>query len=141
MDDVQELYQIFPELKEHIVVEKKVGQGKKIIFDKWKKIQFKILISVYTSGTFSYVYSGYFCRNKNEKLALKYIIPTSSPSRTKQEIECLLNIGCVNDDNNFKIRNSLTHSQSRRWLGPLVVTLLNLLTVYNLLYEIGAKKM
>lgn len=70
MDDVQELYYIFPQLKEHIVVEKKVGQG-----------------------TFSYVYSGYYRRDKKEKLALKYIIPTSSPSRTKQEIECLLNIG------------------------------------------------
>ena len=27
MDDVDELYSLFPELKEQIVVEKKVGQG------------------------------------------------------------------------------------------------------------------
>lgn len=70
MDDVDELYSLFPELKEQIVVEKKVGQG-----------------------TFSYVYSAHFIKNQNEKIALKYIIPTSSPSRTKQEIECLLNSG------------------------------------------------
>ena len=48
---------------------------------------------LFIAGTFSYVYSGYFSRNKKEKLALKYIIPTSSPMRTKQEIECLFNIG------------------------------------------------
>jgi hypothetical protein len=36
---------------------------------------------------------GHFCRNENEKIALKYVIPISSPSRTKQEIECLINIG------------------------------------------------
>lgn len=27
MDDIQELYYLFPEIKEHIAVEKKVGQG------------------------------------------------------------------------------------------------------------------
>ncbi len=27
MDDIQELYYLFPEIKEHIIVEKKVGQG------------------------------------------------------------------------------------------------------------------
>ena len=27
MDDIQELYSLFPEIKEHIFVEKKVGQG------------------------------------------------------------------------------------------------------------------
>ena len=70
MDDIQELYYLFPEIKEHIKVEKKVGQG-----------------------SFSFVYMGYFLHDHEEKLALKYIIPTSSPSRTKQEIECLLNIG------------------------------------------------
>ena len=44
-------------------------------------------------GTFSYVYMGYFKKNNEEKVALKYIIPTSAPTRTKQEIECLLNFG------------------------------------------------
>ncbi|CAF0937734.1 unnamed protein product [Brachionus calyciflorus] len=70
MDDIQELFSLFPEIKEHILVTKKIGQG-----------------------TFSYVYLGEFYQNKEEKVALKYIIPTSSPSRTKQEIDCLLNIG------------------------------------------------
>ena len=70
MDDIQELYYLFPKIKENIIVEKKVGQG-----------------------TFSFVYLGRFKRNENEKVALKYIIPTSAPTRTKQEIECLLNIG------------------------------------------------
>lgn len=70
MDDIQELYHLFPEIKEHIRVVKKVGQG-----------------------TFSFVYLGNFVENEEEKLALKYIIPTSSPSRSKQEIDCLLNIG------------------------------------------------
>lgn len=36
---------------------------------------------------------GHFCKKPTEKVAIKYVIPTSSPSRTKQEIECLLNIG------------------------------------------------
>jgi hypothetical protein len=27
MDDIQELYYLFPEIKEHIQIEKKVGQG------------------------------------------------------------------------------------------------------------------
>ena len=27
MDDIQELYYLFPEIKEHISIEKKVGQG------------------------------------------------------------------------------------------------------------------
>ena len=72
MDNIDELYYLFPEIKQHISVEKKVGQG-----------------------TFSYVYLGHFCRNESEKLALKYIIPTSSPLRTKQEIECLMNIGYI----------------------------------------------
>jgi cell division control protein 7 len=70
MDDIEELYGLFPEIKQNVFIEKKVGQG-----------------------TFSYVYQGYFYRKPAEKLALKYIIPTSSPARTKQEIECLLNIG------------------------------------------------
>lgn len=70
MDSIDELYHIFPEISNQIVVEKKVGQG-----------------------TFSYVYLGYFHKNNEEKVALKYIIPTSSPSRTKQEIECLLSFG------------------------------------------------
>ncbi len=46
-----------------------------------------------TTGTFSYVYMGCFRRNKKEKVALKYLIPTSTPTRTKQEVECLLNMG------------------------------------------------
>ena len=33
MDDIQELYYLFPEIKNQIVVEKKVGQGK---FEKLK---------------------------------------------------------------------------------------------------------
>lgn len=36
---------------------------------------------------------GYFRRDTSEKVALKYIIPTSAPWRTKHEIECLLNMG------------------------------------------------
>lgn len=70
MDNVDDLYNLFPELKDHIIIEKKVGQG-----------------------TFSFVYSAHFIKKTDEKIALKYIIPTSSPSRSKQEIECLLNIG------------------------------------------------
>jgi hypothetical protein len=46
-------------------------------------------------GTFSFVYMGSFLNNPDDKVALKYIIPTSAPTRTKQEIECLLNIGLV----------------------------------------------
>lgn len=46
-------------------------------------------------GTFSFVYLGRFLKRPEEKIALKYVIPTSSPSRTMQEIECLLNIGHV----------------------------------------------
>jgi hypothetical protein len=70
MDSIDELYHFFPQIKERIKVVKKVGQG-----------------------TFSYVYFAHLIDNENEKFALKYIIPTSSPSRTKQEIECLLKIG------------------------------------------------
>ena len=70
MDDIDELYNIFPQIKDKIKIVKKVGQG-----------------------TFSYVYLAYLLSDTNEKLALKYVIPTSSPSRTKQEIECLYKIG------------------------------------------------
>jgi cell division control protein 7 len=72
MDDIEELYHLFPEIKQNINIEKKVGQG-----------------------TFSFVYLGHFHKRPAERVALKYIIPTSSPNRTKQEIECLLNIGLV----------------------------------------------
>lgn len=44
-------------------------------------------------GTFSYVYLAHLIDDETERFALKYIIPTSSPARTKQEIDCLLKIG------------------------------------------------
>lgn len=31
MDDIQELYSLFPEVKDHIFVEKKIGQGTLLI--------------------------------------------------------------------------------------------------------------
>jgi hypothetical protein len=70
MDDIEELYHLFPKIKNEIKIVKKVGQG-----------------------TFSFVYLAHLVDDENERFALKYIIPTSSPSRTKQEIECLLKIG------------------------------------------------
>ncbi|RNA45175.1 cell division cycle 7-related kinase isoform X2 [Brachionus plicatilis] len=70
MDDIEDLYNLFPEIKDHICVSKKIGQG-----------------------TFSYVYLGQVLSKPDKKVALKYVIPSSSPSRTKQEIDCLLNIG------------------------------------------------
>ena len=98
MDDIQELYHLFPELKDHILIEKKIGQG---LLSKYMYFILKRFISKFDTnrkkflnkGTFSFVYLGHFHRNEKEKLALKYVIPTSSPSRTQQEIECLLNIG------------------------------------------------
>ena len=96
MDDIGELYYLFPELKDNIVVEKKVGQGCKI-FEKRNLSEDQKFIGNFLKflGTFSYVYSAHFLKKTDEKVALKYIIPTSSPSRTKQEIECLMNIGFV----------------------------------------------
>ena len=58
------------------------------------KLTFFMFLKI--KGTFSFVYAAHFFNNVNEKIALKYIIPTSSPSRTKQEIDCLLNIGYFN---------------------------------------------